>query len=52
MRRAGIGHRRRAVHTVPKNVSFYTLGNEEPLHELKLATDKNRFPELERWLRG
>lgn len=29
---------------MPKNVNFYTLGHEEPLHNLKQATDKNGFP--------
>lgn len=29
---------------MPKNVNFYTLGHEEPLHNLKPATDKNGFP--------
>lgn len=29
---------------MPKNVNFYTLGHEEPLHNLKQATDKNEFP--------
>lgn len=43
-RRAGVGHRGRAVCAVPKNVNFYTLGHEEPLHNLKQATDKNGFP--------
>jgi hypothetical protein len=43
-RRAGAGHRGRAARAVPKNVNFYTLGHEEPLHNLKKATAKSRFP--------
>lgn len=43
-RRAGVGHGGRAVCALPKNVNFYTLGYEEPLHNFKPATDKNRFP--------